>query len=112
MTVHERNDSEILELKARINTLEQLLEVYERSVMEQSDRLYAERERIRFQKPLLESQGEASLDGILCVGIDGTILFANRRLGEMWEMAAPVVGSKSFEQVLQAMSERAADGAI
>ena len=112
MTVHERNDREILELKARINTLEQLLEVYERSVMEQSDRLYAEQERIRFQKTLLESQGQASLDGILCVGIDGTILFANRRLEEMWAMTAPVVGSKSFEPVLRAMSERVADGAV
>jgi PAS domain S-box-containing protein len=110
--VHERNDSEILELRGRISTLEQLLEVYERSVMEQSDRLYSEQERIRFQKTLLESQGEASLDGILCVGIDGTILFANRRLGEMWGIAAPVVGSKSFEQVLRAMSEAAAEGAL
>ena len=37
--VRDRKDIEILGLKARINTLEQLVEVYERSVIEQSDKL-------------------------------------------------------------------------
>jgi PAS domain S-box-containing protein len=105
----EPNDGEVAELRARINTLEQLLDVYERSVMEQSDRLYVEQERMRFQKTLLESQGEASVDGILSVGIDGTILFANRRLSEMWGTAPPAVGAKSIDRVLLAMGERTGD---
>ena len=109
MSDRERNDGELVELRARINTLEQLLDVYERSVMEQSDRLYAEQERMRFQKTLLESQGEASLDGILSVGVDGTILFANRRLSEMWGTTPPAVGTKSIDRVLLAMGERTGD---
>jgi signal transduction histidine kinase len=111
VTVHDRSDSEILGLKARISTLEQLLEVYERSVVDQSDRLYAEQERMRFQKILLECQGEASLDGILSVGIDDTILFANQRLSEMWDLAAPSIGTKSYEQVIRSLAERTADPA-
>ncbi|TFG96142.1 MAG: PAS domain S-box protein [Myxococcales bacterium] len=109
MTERHGKDSETLELRARISTLEQLLDVYERSVMEQSDRLYEEQERIRFQKTLLESQGEASLDGILSVGVDGTILFANRRLSEMWGMSPPAVGTKSIDRVLRAIGERSGD---
>jgi signal transduction histidine kinase len=103
------NRAEIARLTARISTLEQLVEVYERSVLEQSDKLYAEQERIRFQNTLLECQGEASLDGILSVSADGSILFANRRFSEMWRVPAPVVGSKSWEQVARSMGERAAD---
>lgn len=83
------NQAEIVRLLARIGTLEQLLEVYERSVVEQSDRLYAEQERMRLQKTLLECQGEASLDGILSLSADGVVLFANRRLGELWGIPPP-----------------------
>jgi signal transduction histidine kinase len=111
VTVHDRNDIQILGLKARISTLEQLLEVYERSVIEQSDKLYAEEERMRFQTTLLECQGEASLEGILSVSVDGTILFANRRLSEMWGMAAPIVGTKSYEQILRSLAHHTADPA-
>lgn len=109
MTEPDPKDGEIIELRARIRTLEQLLDVYERSVMEQSDRLYAEQERMLFQKTLLESQGEASVDGILSVGVDGTILFANRRLSEMWETPPPAVGTKSIDRVLWAIGERTVD---
>ena len=44
------NDAEIRRWMARASTLEQLVEVYERSVIEQSDKLYAEQTRMRFQK--------------------------------------------------------------
>jgi signal transduction histidine kinase len=109
--VHDRNDIETVELKARIGTLEQLLGVYERSVIEQSDKLYAEQERMRFQKLLLECQGEASLDGILSVGADGTILFVNQRLAEMWGTAVPAIGTKSYEEVFQALAQHTANPA-
>ena len=107
----ERSRAEIAQLWARIGTLEQLLEVYESSVLEQSDKLYTEQERMRFQKTLLECQGEASLDGILSVSVDGRILFANRRLSEMWGVAPPIIGTKSSEQVLRSMAERTSDPA-
>jgi PAS domain S-box-containing protein len=109
VTANDRTRAEFVRLRARIATLEQLLEVYERSVIEQSDKLYAEQERMRFQKTLLECQGEASIDGILSVSVDGGILFANRQLSEMWGIAPVSVGSKSYEEVLRAMSERTSD---
>ena len=69
----DRTDAEIVRLRARISTLEQLLEVYERSVVDQSNKLYAEQERMRLQKTLLECQGEASLEGMLSVSKEGHI---------------------------------------
>ena len=109
MTADDRTQAEFAQLQARIATLEQLLEVYERSVIEQSDKLYAEQGRMRFQKTLLECQGEASIDGILSVSVDGSILFANRQLSNMWGMTPASVGSNSYEVVLRAMAERTAD---
>jgi signal transduction histidine kinase len=108
-TESEQHDLRDRQVQARIGTLEQLLEVYEQSVIEQSERLYAEQEAMRFQKTLLECQGEASLDGVLSVGVDGTILFANHRLAEMWRMPAPQPGRRGYDQVLQALAERTAD---
>ncbi len=103
------NQAEIVRLLARIGTLEQLLEVYERSVVEQSDRLYAEQERMRLQKTLLECQGEASLDGILSLSADGVVLFANRRLGELWDIPPPAAGTKRAEALLRAMARQTTD---
>jgi signal transduction histidine kinase len=97
--------------EARVATLEQLLEVYERSVIEQSNKLYAEQQRMRLQTTLLESQGEASLDGILSSSVDGRILFANARLAELWGIEAPVIGERSYRATLGAMAERTADPA-
>jgi signal transduction histidine kinase len=97
--------------EARIATLEQLLEVYERSVIEQSDKLYLEQERMRLQKTLLESQGEASLDGILSASVDGRILFANARLAQLWGIGAPVIGERGYRATLGAMAEKSADPA-
>jgi signal transduction histidine kinase len=109
VTANDRTQAEFVRLRARIATLEQLLEVYERSVVEQSDKLYAEQERMRFQKTLLECQGEASIDGILSVSVDGSILFANRHLSNMWGIPPARVGSESYEEVLRAMAERTTD---
>jgi signal transduction histidine kinase len=109
VAANDRVQAEIGRLKARISTLEQLLDVYERSVLEQSDKLYAEQERMRLQKTLLECQGEASLDGILSASLDGRILSANQRLSEMWGIDPPFVGTKSYEEVLRSMAERTPD---
>ena len=103
--------AEMRRLKARVTTLEELFQVYERSVIEQSDKLAAEQEATRFQKTLLECQGEASIDGILSVSNDGRILFANRRLAEMWGVPAPVPGRQCYEDVLRELSERTYDPA-
>ena len=97
----DRKDVEILGLLEKVGTLEQLLEVYEASVIDQSDRLYAEQERLR-------AQGEASLDGVLSILADGEILFANRRLAEIWDVALSTLeGSK--DHVFRALAARASD---
>jgi signal transduction histidine kinase len=95
----ERNDIEILGLLERIGTLEQLLEVYEKSVVDSSDRLYAEQERLR-------CQGEASLDGVLSIGTGGEVLFSNRRLAEMWGVAPSAIEGSDADEVFRALAAR------
>ena len=107
----ERDDIRIAGLIAHIGTLEQLVDVYETSVIEQSDKLYAEQERMRFQKTLLESQGEASLEGILSIGTEGAVLFANRRFSELWGVALPTLGTTYYEELFRSLAERTADPA-
>lgn len=101
--------AEMRRLEARVTTLEELFQVYEGSVIEQSDKLASEQEAMRFQKTLLECQGEASIDGILSVSTDGRILFANRRLAEMWGVQPPVPGRHCYQDVLLRLSEQTDD---
>jgi signal transduction histidine kinase len=96
-------------IRERVSTLEQLLDVYERSVLEQSDKLYAEQEHLRLQTTLLASQGEASLDGILSVSTDGRILFRNQRLAEMWGIDPRSIEGEGYARALREMAERCAD---
>jgi signal transduction histidine kinase len=109
MTGGRRAQTEIVRLEARVGTLEQLLEVYERSVIEQSDKLYSEQERLRLQTTLLTSQGEASLDGILSGSIEGRVLFANRRLAEMWGIEPPAIGTTCLRETLREMAKQCSD---
>ena len=46
----------------------------------------AAEEALRFKTALLESQSEASVDGILVVSPDGTILSFNRRFVQLWNI--------------------------
>ena len=96
---------------ARIATLEQLLDVYERTVVEQSTSLYEERHQLILKKNLLSSQGEASIDGILSVSVDGRILFANRRFAELWGIEIPLGIDASYRDVLRAMARCSKDSA-
>jgi PAS domain S-box-containing protein len=61
-----------------------------------TERKQAESE-LRFQKSLLESQTEASLDGVLAISSERRILSFNKRLIELWELPAGMlqVGSKN-----------------
>jgi len=58
-------------------------------------------EELRFKNVLLESQLEASLDGILVVDDDANILSYNRRFAAAWGMPEELLVSGSGEQVLQ-----------
>src|SRR5690606_29920845 len=57
-------------------------------------------DQIRFQKALLEAQGEASIDGILMVSPSGEILSCNRRFAEIWGIPPEVLDDRSDEGAL------------
>ncbi|MDX1419137.1 MAG: PAS domain S-box protein [Rubricoccaceae bacterium] len=73
-----------------------------------TERVEAERV-LRFQKTLLEAEGEASIDGILVVSEDGGILSYNQRFVELWGVAPEVVASGSDAATLDAVLDRLED---
>ncbi len=98
-------------LQARVATLEQLLDVYERSVLDQAARLEAEQKLLRLQTTLLESQGEASPDAVLSVSRGRRILFSNRRIADLWGIKQPLPGLDSLSSVFEAMARTTTDPA-
>lgn len=63
----------------------------------------------QLQKALLESQSENTLDGILVVAPDGTMLSFNRRFVEMWGIPEEVVAARSDEAALRAVLDNVQD---
>jgi PAS domain S-box-containing protein len=61
-----------------------------------------------FQKTLLESQIEASRDGILAVSETGELLFVNRRLREVWGLSA-AEASAGLAELRRAMRQKLAE---
>jgi PAS domain-containing protein len=100
--------AEVEHLKSQIVALEQLLEVHERTVLEQSDRLYEEQERLTLQKTLLECQSEASVDGLLGVSKEGQVLSCNHRLVEMWGISQEVIETRSADAIMESVQSRLA----
>lgn len=68
-------------------------------------------EDLRFQKTLLEAQGEVSLDGILVVSDERTFLYFNQRFVEMWDIPKQVIESRSSQAALEAVLKKVADPA-
>ncbi|HEX8454955.1 MAG TPA: PAS domain S-box protein [Longimicrobium sp.] len=64
---------------------------------------------LRFQKTLLEAQGEASIDGILVISGEGKILSYNRRFAEMWEIPDEVIAERSDESAIGAVLQKLED---
>ncbi|HEY2934025.1 MAG TPA: ATP-binding protein [Acidobacteriota bacterium] len=95
---------EIELLTAQISALEQLLDEQERIVMEQSDKLLHEQQQLRLQKSLLESQSEASIDGILSISEDDRILSFNRRFLELWGIPDEAVHAGLGQLVMRVMA--------
>jgi PAS domain S-box-containing protein len=55
---------------------------------------------VSFRTTLLESQQEASLDGLLLVSPEGRLLSYNSRFGEIWRLPEKIVASRSDEAAL------------
>ena len=68
-------------------------------------------EHTEFQRTLLESQGEASLDGLLVLSADGRVLSANNRFAEIWELASPLEPGSDGTATLAGLAARAVDPA-
>jgi serine phosphatase RsbU (regulator of sigma subunit)/PAS domain-containing protein len=62
-----------------------------------------------FQKALLESQGEAALDGILLVSTEQRVLYWNNKLRDMWGVPEEVLRRGDAFEVNTYMAKRAAD---
>jgi PAS domain S-box-containing protein len=71
------------------------------------ERRRAEQE-LRFQKSVLESQSEASIDGILLVSPEGRILSFNRRFAAMWAISDEVLQTRSDEAALNSVMDQLA----
>jgi signal transduction histidine kinase len=59
---------------------------------------------LEFRKSLLESQSNASLDGILFASDDGKVIFNNRRLLDLWNL--PAGAFSSMDSAMTAMRAR------
>jgi serine phosphatase RsbU (regulator of sigma subunit)/PAS domain-containing protein len=79
-----------------------------RQIGDRFDAEHLEKELV-FQKALLESQGEAALDGILLVSADQRVMYWNHRLIEMWGVPEEALERGDPFEVNEYMAEKAAD---
>jgi PAS domain S-box-containing protein len=64
---------------------------------------------LRFRTTLLESQQEASVDGLLVVSPNGRLLSHNRRFAELWGFSDELIAQGSDEAALEQAVEKVAD---
>lgn len=108
--------AEIRNLTSRIAALEQLLEVYENNVLEQTDKLYREigerkrtEEELERKNLILSTQQEASIDGILVVDENNAIISFNRRFVEIWGIPPEMAEAGDDAPVLRFVTSMTAD---
>jgi PAS domain S-box-containing protein len=89
--------------------LQQANDELEERVMERTASLEQTNAELLLQKTILESQGEASFDGIMVVSAQGQIMSYNRRFTEMWNISPQVVENESDETTLQAVMDQLED---
>lgn len=72
-----------------------------------------ERERVArehaFDRALLESQNEATVDALLVVGPDGSIISSNRRFAEMWNIPEHILDLGSDDAAIEAVLDQVED---
>ena len=91
-------------------------EVYARKLDKKVRELEKEREalrradeELRFRNIILSTQQEASIDGILVVDENNSIISYNKRFIEIWEIPPQLVESKDDEPVLQYVATKPVD---
>ncbi|HUH08111.1 MAG TPA: SpoIIE family protein phosphatase [Egibacteraceae bacterium] len=80
-----------------------------RGLMTDITRRRSVEEDLRFQKALLESLNEASVEGVLVVSPGGEMLTFNRRFVELWGVPDEVVESRSDEAALKSVLDKIVD---
>ena len=65
-------------------------------------------QQTEFQRAVLERQGEASIDGLLVVGADASILSINERFREIWQLPDEAI-AQGDDAALEAAMERVDD---
>ena len=71
----------------------------------------AQQQTLLFQKSLLESQTEASVDGILVVSNEGKVLLYNSRFVVLWKVPPELAAQRSDEKLLAQVNDQIADPA-
>jgi len=66
-------------------------------------------EELKFNNLILSTQNETSIDGILVVGEDNTIISYNRRFIELWDIPLEMVEAEDDAPVLELVASRVAD---
>jgi PAS domain S-box-containing protein len=84
-----------------------LTQINGKMLKEITDRTRAE-EELRLQKILLESQSEASLDGVLVISAEGKIISLNQHFSEIWGIADEVLVTRSGTAALQTIADNLA----
>ena len=69
----------------------------------------AAQETLMFQKSLLESQTEASIDGILVVSNNGNVLLYNSRFMSLWRLRPEHLQRRSDAELLQTVHDKIVD---
>jgi two-component system cell cycle sensor histidine kinase/response regulator CckA len=67
------------------------------------------REELEFKNIILSTQQQTSIDGILLVGEDNSIISYNRRFAELWNIPPELVEAGDDAPVLQLVASRVAD---
>ncbi|MBI2469753.1 MAG: diguanylate cyclase [Planctomycetes bacterium] len=100
-------NSEIQRLKSKIAALEQLLEVYEKSVLEQTDKLYEEiTERKRTEEIVRESEEKfraistSAKDAIIMMDNDGKISFWNEAAEKIFSYTSQEAVNKELHPLI------------
>ncbi len=98
----EYNQALVRKLEAKLKELESTRRALEADIAERKKT----EEELRLRTLVLDTQQEASLDGILVVGESGRVLSFNRRFVDVWDISSEVLESRSDARVLQSVQHK------